>query len=345
MRSLTEASLARTLVVAEIGINLNGKMVQAVELIKAAASCGADVAKFQFFDPNALVRDSTPVAEYQRPTSRSRRMRDLLAEFALSKSHIQALKESCDEVGIGFSVSIFSHLDVSWLAELNPQFLKIPSGEIINVPLLESARSSGIPVVVSTGMSNEMEVDNVVRIFQSEPDSFKRLALLHCTSSYPAPLGELNLRVIPRWISRYGCPIGYSDHSIEGITSPIAVALGATIIEKHLTLNRFQPGPDHSSSFDPIQFENLVTQIRLAESLLGTDEKAVQPCETQNRYLARQSIVAVRDLESGHILRDGDISSSRPSDGIGVEHWNKVVGARTVKRLAAGATLQPGDIA
>lgn len=344
MRSREEFGHLQTLIIAEIGINHNGDMEQALELVETATRCGADVVKFQFFNPNALVRDSTPLAEYQRRTSRSRGMRELLSEFALSRSQLYRIKNYCDQLGIGFAASLFSHLDVPWLAELNPQFLKIPSGEIVNVPLLESAHSSGKPVVISTGMSNELEVDVAVKIFRTETDDLKKLALLHCTSAYPAPRNDLNLNVIPRWIARYGCPVGYSDHSIESLTSPVAVALGASIIEKHLTLNRFQSGPDHSSSFDPEQFKNLVDQIRIVEASLGSNEKAVQPCEIQNRQLARQSIVAMRDLEPGHIIRISDISTSRPHDGIGVENWNKVIGARTLKQISAGATLQYCDI-
>ena len=327
-------------IIAEAGVNHNGDIEIAKSLIDVAYKSGANAIKFQTFDTSKLVEKGTSKAKYQSKNTQNNKetQYDMLKKLELSKAEFKELKNYCDKCGIDFLSTPFDLDSLDFLVDLNVKKIKIPSGEISNLPFIWKVAKKNKPIIMSTGMSDLSEVQNAVATIihsqnnKVEPSSMKEileiyeidkkyklknsLFLLHCTSQYPAPLDEINLNCIEMLRDKFDVNVGYSDHS-DGIeVSLAAVAKGAKIIEKHFTLDKKLDGPDHKASLEPNELKNMVTGIRKIEKALGSNIKKVQKCEVDTQTVARQQLIAARDIKKGDILKNDDFSTKRCGAGI-----------------------------
>ncbi|MCC6465515.1 MAG: N-acetylneuraminate synthase family protein [Planctomycetes bacterium] len=334
-------------VIAEAGVNHNGSMELAFKLADAAKAAGADLVKFQAFDADLLVAEGAEKAGYQKQTTGGGDQRSMLRALQLSEAQFVAIKAHCDRIGIAFAASPFDHPSLELLLRLPVGLLKLGSGEITNRPLIEACGCSGLPLILSTGASTLKEVTRAVGWHQL---CFRRatvqapggafgfagghgLALLHCVSAYPTRPEETNLRAMARIAEATTLPVGFSDHTPDLEVAPLAVAAGACIVEKHLTLDRTLPGPDHAASLEPADFAEMVRRIRRVEALLGRAQKQPQPSEQDVIRVARKSLLAARDLPAGAVVGESDVFIPRPGvveGGFGPWQLDAVVG-RTLK--------------
>ncbi|MDQ6689202.1 MAG: N-acetylneuraminate synthase [Gemmatimonadota bacterium] len=333
------------LVIAEAGVNHNGSLDLAIELVDAAAEAGADIVKFQTFCADALATLRAPKAEYQRrSTLSSETQHGMLQRLELSEEAHKRLIARCEKVGIEFMSTPFDLGSVSLLLRLGVRRIKIGSGDLTNAPLLFSVARSNLPLIVSTGMATLRDIESSLGVLafgmlggenpsrtafakawsstEGRNVVSSRVTLLHCTTEYPAPIGEVNLRAMSTLRDTFGLNVGYSDHT-EGSTVAIAAAaLGATVIEKHLTLDRDLPGPDHAASLEPPQFAALVDAVRDAGRALGSSGKSVTPSEAGNIVVARKSLVALRPIAEGEPFTPENLGAKRPGDGVSpIEYW------------------------
>lgn len=317
----------KTKIIAEIGVNHNGSFRKSISLINAAKKSGADVVKFQFFNSSSLVSKIAKKAPYQMKSKKdNEKQYKLLKSLELSLKNLQKIRSYCKKKKIGFMISIFDETGIKAIKELKTKYIKIPSGEINNYPLLKSIGKLRKNIILSTGMANYSEVDNALKILVKSGIKKKKITILQCNSSYPTPLSDVNLRVITEYQERFKVKVGYSDHT-QGIESSLAaIALGATIIEKHFTLNKKSKGPDHSSSLNPKEFSLLCQSIRKVEVSLGKNEKNLTKSEKPNFRLIRKSIVAKKFIYKGEILNLNNITLKRPAGGLGPEQWDYVIG-------------------
>jgi len=329
-------------IIAEIGVNHDGSLAKARQLVRVARDCGADWAKFQTFKAANLVADSAPIAEYQR-THHTGDQRSLLARLELGESDFRQLAAYCSEVGIGFLSTPFDPESLEFLLSLGLSTIKVASGEITNLPLLSRLGSAGVRVILSTGMSTLGEVERAVRTLQDA--GCRDLVLLHCVTQYPTPVEQVNLRALATLRQAFGLPVGYSDHTPGNEVAVAAAALGAVIIEKHLTLDPRAPGPDHAASSPPDQFAALVRAIRNVEAALGDGVKRPAACERANLVVARKSLVAARDLAAGTVITAADLVLKRPGDGIAPRHQERVIGLRLVRAVPRDTVLCWDDFA
>ncbi|MGZ5194878.1 MAG: N-acetylneuraminate synthase [Ramlibacter sp.] len=337
----------RVFVIAEAGVNHNGSLEMALRLVDAARDAGADAVKFQTFRAEDVVTPNAATADYQRSNTGETSQFDMIKKLELDEAQHGLIARHCRNEGIEFFSTPFSEDAVAMLVRLGVQRIKLPSGEITNKPLLECAAETGLPLLMSSGMATMEEVQTAVswiagrwKARKLPPPSASNLTLMHCTSAYPAPAQALNLSAIPTMAQATGLPTGYSDHS-EGIEAAMAaVALGATAIEKHLTLDKGLPGPDHRASADPEEFTAMVKAIRIVEQMRGDGVKRPQPIEQNTRDVARRSVVVVRDLSRGHVLAAADLALRRPGTGIQPHEWDRVVGRRLTMDLPAHTTLE-----
>lgn len=340
-------TMNRVFVIAEAGVNHNGSLEMALRLADAARAAGADAVKFQTFRAEDVVTPLAVTADYQRSNTGETSQFEMIKKLELDESAHRQLARHCGEQGIEFFSTPFSEAAVAMLVRLGVRRLKLPSGEITNKPLLECAAGTGLPLLMSSGMATLDELRRAVGWVAARwqaaglpAPGAGNLTLLHCTSAYPAPADSLNLRAITTMAQATGLPIGYSDHS-EGLQGALAaVALGATVIEKHFTLDKALPGPDHLASADPGEFAAMVKGIRNVEAMLGDGAKRPQAIEQNTRDVARRSLVLVRDLARGHVLRDADLALRRPGTGIAPDQWEQVVGRRLGRDVAAHTTLE-----
>jgi N-acetylneuraminate synthase len=321
--------MAHTFIIAEAGVNHNGSLELALQLIDAAKASGADAVKFQSFRADLLATRSAGKAPYQeRTTEEAESQFEMLERLQLDATAHRRLADYCRQVGIQFLSSPFDAQSADLLAAMNVPFYKIPSGEITNLPFLEHVASKNRPIILSTGMSTLGEVEEAVHVLQAA--GAKRLTLLHCVTEYPAPYAEVNLRAMQTLKAAFGLPVGSSDHT-PGIEIAIAaVALGAEVIEKHFTLDRSLPGPDHRASLEPAELQQMVEAIRHVEAALGTGIKAPAPCELPNLPVARKSVVAARAMQSGHRLAADDLEIKRPGNGLAPKLLSTLIG-RTLR--------------
>ncbi len=301
-------------IIAEIGVNHNGSLDLAKRMITAARGSGADAVKFQTFKADLLVVRDTPTAEYQQANTGQADQHALLSALELDEADHRALLEHCREEGIVFLSSPFDREGIELLDRLEVPAFKVPSPDCVSVSYLADMGARGRPVILSTGMCDLEEVRLGIATLREA--GCEDIALLHCTSCYPAPEDQLNLRVIPALQEATGLPVGYSDHSDGVAVALAAVALGARIVEKHFTLDRDLPGPDHKASLEPEAFARMVAEIRTTERALGSSEKLPQPCEASSRRLGRRSLAAARDLAPGEALRAEDVILLRPGTGV-----------------------------
>lgn len=317
------------LVIAEAGVNHNGSMELAYKMVDAAKKAGVDCIKFQTFKSSNLVSKTAAKAEYQKNTTGDGSQIKMLQKLELTYDEFIDLKHYCDKVGICFLSTPFDLESIDFLNSLNIPFWKIPSGEITNYPYLVSIAKTGKPVVMSTGMSDLDEIQEAMNVlFKYGASSIK---LLHCNTEYPTPFEDVNLNAIITMKNKFGCEVGYSDHT-KGIEIPIAAtAMGATIIEKHFTLDRNMEGPDHKASLEPDELESMVSAIRNIEKALGSGIKSPSPSERKNIEVARKSIVAKCKINNGDILSEENITVKRPGTGINPMKWNEVIGTRAIR--------------
>lgn len=324
-----------TLVIAEAGVNHNGDLQLAFQLVEAAAQAGADVVKFQTFQAQKLATNQANKAVYQKgATGGTENQLTMLQKLELtSENHVQLI-DRCKCCDIGFLSTAFDPVSIDLLASLNIPYWKIPSGEITNLPYLRKIGSFKQPVILSTGMANLGEIEAAIDVLEHAGTTRDQITALHCTTEYPAPLNEVNLRAMQTISQSFGVAMGYSDHT-DGISVPIAaVAMGATVIEKHLTLNRTMEGPDHRASLEPEQFAAMVQGIRVIERVMGDGIKRPTASELANLDVVRKSIVAARPIQAGEPFSAENIIAKRPGTGISPMHWDAVIG-RTAARAYA----------
>ena len=323
-------SLKEVLVIAEAGVNHNGDLETAKKLVEVAASAGADYVKFQTFSAETLATADAPQAEYQRrsnPIGTANQL-EMLRKLELSKEeHIELIKH-CEKRGIRFLSTGFDVGSLDLLFSLGVRLFKIPSGELTNFPYLEHVASLQCPVILSTGMATIPEIRWALETLVAAGQSLQTISILHCTTSYPTPMAQANLLAIQTLRREFDLQVGYSDHTLGLEASIAAVALGAKIIEKHFTLNRDQPGPDHAASLEPLELESLVRSIRETSASLGDGIKVPQDCELENIAVARKSIVASQDIQKGDMLTEENLTTKRPGNGISPMRWKEVIGTR-----------------
>lgn len=324
---------SHTLIIAEAGVNHNGSVDTAIEMIHAAAKAGVDYVKFQTFHAESLVSANAQKAEYQRNNCKDGgdTQLEMLRKLELSHSDFSMLKDVCRQNGIGFMSTPFDIESADFLASLGMDYWKIPSGEITNLPYLRHIAHLGGKVILSTGMSELKEVEDAVEVLETGGIGRENIWLLHCTTQYPTPYDAVNLRAMDQ-LASIGCAgIGYSDHT-PGITVPVAaVARGAMIIEKHFTLDKSMSGPDHKASLEPAELAAMVTAIRETEQALGSDIKTVTDAERPNIAVARKSIVAARKISKGEKLSDENMTAKRPGTGLNPMLWDMVCGTTAIK--------------
>ena len=316
-------------IIAEAGVNHNGSYEIACELVDAAKNAGADYIKFQTFKSKNLVSDTAQKADYQKNTTGDGTQADMLKRLELSYDEFFSLKEYCDRVGICFLSTPFDIDSIHFLNSLNMPFWKVPSGEVTNYPYLVEIAKTNKPVVMSTGMCNISEIDEAIKVLES--NGVREIRLLHCNTEYPTPYEDVNLRAMETLRNKFGLEVGYSDHT-NGIEVPVAAAaLGASIIEKHFTLSRDMEGPDHKASLEPHELAEMVSCIRHIEIAMGTGEKTPSSSEKKNITIARKSIVAAKKIIEGEILTEENITVKRPGTGICPMRWNEVLGTKAIR--------------
>lgn len=315
------------LIIAEAGVNHNGALDLAKQLIDAAAAAGADLVKFQTFSAERLATQSAPKAEYQtRTTGKAQSQFEMLKQLELTPSMHEALVAHCQTKNIGFFSTGFDIQSNDYLASLGAQCFKIPSGEITNLPYLRYLGGFGKPVILSTGMATLGEIEAALEVLEAAGAQRANITVLHCNTEYPTPMQDVNLRAMLAIRQAFGVEIGYSDHTL-GIEVPIAaVALGASVIEKHLTLDRNLPGPDHKASVEPDEFAAMVRAIRNIELAMGDGIKRPSPSEAKNKSIARKSLVAAKLIRAGERFTAENLAVKRPGTGISPMRWSEVLG-------------------
>ena len=327
-------------VIAEAGVNHNGDVARALQLCNAAKKAGADAVKFQTFRAEDLVVRGAPTAEYQARQTGDQDQYAMLERLELSEDHHQKIKAHCDAIGIEFFSTPFSISAVDMLVKLGVKRLKLSSGELTHRALVEHAAATQLPLLMSTGMGTMNEIIEAVAWVSAARGHLRDVVVLHCTSAYPAPDETLNLLAMQSMARELKMAIGYSDHSL-GIEAPLAaVALGAVVVEKHLTLDRHLPGPDHSASLEPDEFLRMVQGIRRVSAMLGDGVKVPLPEERDTARVARRSVVAAIDIAAGEVITARMLICRRPATGIAPRDMQRVMGQSARVSIAAGSVLQ-----
>lgn len=326
--------MQRVLIIAEAGVNHNGSLDIAKLLVDKAVEAGVDIIKFQTFKAEMLVSKSAKQAEYQKKNIGSNAddsQYNMLKKLELSEHDHQELMAYCKERGIQFFSTAFDLESLDYLHSLNLGLWKIPSGEITNYPYLKKIAQYHEPVILSTGMCEMDDVRAAMNVLLNNGVQRDQIAILHCNTEYPTPFEDVNLRAMLEMQKEFQCKVGYSDHT-KGIVVPIAaVAMGASVIEKHFTLNRNMEGPDHKASLEPDELIEMVNAIRNIEKALGSGKKVVSNSERKNIAIARKSIVAACPIKKGEILTELNLTVKRPGTGISPMRWEEVVGTKAIK--------------
>lgn len=329
--------MKKVYIIAEAGVNHNGKLDLAYKLIDIAKNAGADAVKFQTFIAEKGISKYAEMATYQtKNLNKKVSQLEMVKDFELSFGDFTKIQKHCDDVGIQFLSTPFDFESVEFLEDL-VEIYKIGSGEIINKPFLEHIAKKRKPIILSTGMSDIGEVEDAIDIIsnnsKNEKSEFPDLTLLHCTTNYPCPYNEVNLEAMKTLACTFKLPVGYSDHTL-GIEVPIAaVAMGATIIEKHFTIDKNLKGPDHKASLEPNELKYMVDSIRNIEQSLGNGIKKPNKSEFKIQEVARKSIVAKKDIKKGEYLTKNNITLKRPGIGISPMKWNEVLGRKAIRNF------------
>lgn len=322
------------LIIAEVGVNHNGNLEDAKQLIDVAADAGADIVKFQSFRAENLTTKGAPKAIYQQQnTIKSQSQFEMLKSLELNEKMHEILVNHCKEKKIEFLSTAFDIENLNILKKIGLKRFKIPSGEIDNLPYLRHIGSFKRPIIMSTGMANMNEIENAIITLEKAGVPRKIMTLLHCNTEYPTPMEDVNLLAMQTIKNYFDVEIGYSDHTLGTEVSISAVALGATVIEKHLTLNKNLPGPDHSASIEGHEFSELVKAIRNIEVALGNNIKCPSPSELKNKVVARKSIVASKKIKSGEKFNSKNITTKRPGVGINPMKWDEIIGKIAIRNF------------
>jgi len=319
-------------IIAEAGVNHNGSIKIAKDLINVAVESGADAVKFQTFKAEKLVSKTAEKADYQKKTTEASESQfDMLKKLELDVEAHQELLVYCQEKNIMFLSTPFDHDSINMLNDLGLETFKIPSGEITNLPYLRHVGSLNKKVVLSTGMSNLKEISDALTILTNAGTLNENITVLHANTMYPTPMEDVNLNAMQTIHKEFGVAVGYSDHTLGIEVDIAAVAMGASIIEKHFTLDKGMEGPDHKASLEPEELKAMVSAIRNIEKALGSNEKILSPSEEINLNIARKSIVASCPIRKGELLSEKNISTKRPGTGISPMNWDEIIGVVATK--------------
>lgn len=317
-------------IIAEAGVNHNGDLAMAKEMARVAKECGADIVKFQTAVPELVVSRFARKAEYQMQTTDAGESQlDMIRRLHFSFEGHKGLKEYCDSIGIQYLSAPFDIPSVRFLGSLNLPLIKIPSGEITNLPYLEEVGRLHTPVLLSTGMCTLGEITDALGVL--DDNGCPEATILHCNTQYPTPYEDANLTAMMELFEQFGLPVGLSDHTPGWECDVAAAVLGAQVIEKHFTLDKSLPGPDQKASLDPAEFRAMVDAVRHTEAALGDGRKHVTASEAPNKAVARKSIVAAKPIPAGEVFTADNLTTKRPGDGISPMRWYEVLG-RTAKR-------------
>ena len=321
----------KVIVIAEAGVNHNGNVKTAKKLVDIAKLAKADYIKFQSFTHDQLVTKKSPKAKYQKSNLKNNETQSsMLKRLELSKNNHIKLINYCKKKKIKFLSTAFDIDNLKFLLKNKIDFIKIPSGEITNLPLLEYIRKNNKKVILSTGASTLKEVETAMKILKKNK---KDITILQCNTAYPTPIKHLNLKILKTFKKKFNCNVGLSDHSLSIVAPSIAVALGATIIEKHFTLSRNMQGPDHKSSLEPKELLNMIRNIRETEEALGNSKKVITKSERENRKIIRKSLVASVFIKKGQKFQKNNVSSKRPGKGISPMVIKKILGKKAKKNF------------
>ena len=341
-----------TFIIAEAGVNHNGDADLAIKLVEVAAQSGADAVKFQTFSADKLTRRGAEKAEYQKKSTGDGDQYDMLKALEMSDDLHRRLVALSHELGIEFMSTAFDEDALDLLVALGIRRIKVPSGEITNTPFLRHMAAKNLPLIVSTGMASLEEVQQAVAVIAETRAQLglqlplsEVVTILHCTSNYPAAASDVNLNAMLTMGRETGLPIGYSDHTLGVAVSTAAVALGATVIEKHFTLDKALPGPDHGASLDPVELGVMVRAIRDIEVALGDGVKAPTASEIPVRLLVRRSVTAARDIAAGQVIVPEDLILLRPGDGIPPAQLESLHGRVAAQAIKTGQTITWPDLA
>lgn len=333
--------MAHTIIIAEAGVNHNGSMELAKKMVDSAKSFGVDYIKFQTGKPELVTSKFAVMADYQKKNiGKDESQLDMIKKIMLNAEDFPVLKQYCNEKGIKFCSTPFDLTSIDVLAPLCMDFMKVPSGEITNLPYLRKIANLKMPVIMSTGMSTLGDIEAALDVFYKGGLSINDITLLHCNTEYPTPFADVNLKAMLTLRQCFGTKVGYSDHT-KGIEVPIAaVAMGATVIEKHFTLDRTLPGPDHVASLEPNEMQQMVSAIRNIEQAIGNGLKHVTDSERKNMEIARKSIVAACDIKKGEVFTSSNLLSKRPGNGVSPMLWDKIIGTKAVRDFAADELIE-----
>lgn len=325
-------------IIAEAGVNHNGSIDLACKLVDEAKKAGVDCIKFQTFKAEKLVSHSAKKAEYQKKTTGDSSQQDMLKQLELSFEEFTHLKDYCDKVGIAFLSTPFDFDSLAFLDTIDMPFWKIPSGEVTNYPYLVALAKTGKPIVMSTGMCTMEEIGQALTVLRE--NGAGEVRLLHCNTEYPTPFEDVNLTAMENIRRTFSLEVGYSDHT-KGIEIPVAAAaLGATVIEKHFTLDKNMEGPDHKASLEPDELTEMVRAIRNIEKALGDGAKRPSKSEEKNKPIARKSIVAQRPIAKGEMLTVDNLTVKRPGEGISPMQWESVLGTKAIRDFAPDELIE-----
>jgi len=319
-------------IIAEAGVNHNGSLKRAIQLIKAAKRSNADYVKFQIFKAENVVTKNAAKSSYQKKSLRDKETQyEMIKKFELPYENFKTIKKECKKSKIKFLCSPFDVESLQYLKKIKEKIIKIPSGEITNYPLIEKIGKMNIRVIMSTGMSDYKEIKSAINLLVSNGTKKKNITLLHCNTAYPTPFTDVNLSVLKELKKKFNISVGYSDHTL-GIEIPIsAVCFGAEYIEKHITLDKNLPGPDHKSSLNPSEFLSMVKCIRNVEKAIIPSKKTIKPSEYGNLKVVRKSIIANSDIAKSEIFTEKNITTKRPGTGINPMLWKRILGKKAKK--------------
>ena len=326
-------------VIAEIGVNHNGNINLAIESIKAAKESGADIVKFQTFKSELGITVSAPLAEYQKKAvGVNASQYEMIKNLELSDEDFYKISAYCKKIDIEFMSTAFDIPSLELILNLGVKRLKIPSGDIDNVPLLQEISKTNLQTLVSTGMSGLDDINFAISLIN--PNQNKDLIILQCTTEYPCPPEDINLAVLPTLEKEFKCKVGFSDHSNSIEIPALAVAAGACVIEKHFTLNKSLPGPDHNASLNPNQFREMINRIRFAEIAYGSSLKELKTVEFANKDIARKSIVAKNPIKKGDYFTNDNLTMKRPAGGLQGSDWFELIGKRAKQDYRKDALIK-----
>jgi N,N'-diacetyllegionaminate synthase len=327
------------LVIAEIGVNHDGNMERALQLIDAAADAGADVVKFQTFRAELLATPSARQAGYQ-VTAPGQNQLELLHSLELSDEDHRELLRRCASRGVEFLSTGFDEASVDFLLSIDIKRIKVPSGEITNLPFLRHIGGKGLPVLLSTGMANLGEIERAIDVLATSGTLREQITVLHCTTEYPAPLDEVNLKAMQSIRQALSVAVGYSDHTLGSEVAIVATALGAEVIEKHITLDRTLPGPDHAASMEPDDFAQMVKSIRAIDEAMGDGIKRPGKRESLNIPVVRKSLVASKPIEKGEVFSSENLTAKRPGTGVSPMMWDEFMGRIAQRSYVADELIE-----